>query len=257
MKKIVFLSVLLYTFCSQNLFGWGREGHDAVAYIAECNLNKKAKKIIESYLDGHSIVYYSSWMDDYRHTPEYKHTTVWHMASVDESLHYTDAVKAPEGDAVCELENAIRKLENYKALDDSTVAVNLKYIIHLVGDMHCPAHVRFPDTKIWYNVKLNGKKYTYHSLWDTQIITQCHKWHYMEWQHQLDRCSKKEKQSIMAGTPRDWFSQTATDCRHIYSIAPENSELGRDFLNENITLAEQQILKAGYRLAKVLNDLFG
>ena len=112
MKKIVFLSVLLYTFCSQNLFGWGREGHDAVAYIAECNLNKKAKKIIESYLDGHSIVYYSSWMDDYRHTPEYKHTTVWHMASVDESLHYTDAVKAPEGDAVCELENAIKKLEN-------------------------------------------------------------------------------------------------------------------------------------------------
>ena len=154
-------------------------------------------------------------------------------------------------------QNAIKKLENYKALDDSTVAVNLKYIIHLVGDMHCPAHVRFPDTKIWYNVKLNGKKYAYHSLWDTQIITQCHKWHYMEWQHQLDRCSKKEKQSIMAGTPRDWFSQTATDCRHIYSIAPENSELGRDFLNENITLAEQQILKAGYRLAKVLNDLFG
>ena len=105
--------------------------------------------------------------------------------------------------------------------------------------------------------QIDGKKYAYHSLWDTQIITQCHKWHYMEWQHQLDRCSKKEKQSIMAGTPRDWFSQTATDCRHIYSIAPENSELGRDFLNENITLAEQQILKAGYRLAKVLNDLFG
>ena len=41
--------------------GWGRIGHDAVAYIAECNLSPKAQRIAEKYL-GHSIVYFSSWM---------------------------------------------------------------------------------------------------------------------------------------------------------------------------------------------------
>ena len=34
--------------------GWGRIGHDAVAYIAECNLSPKAQRIAEKYL-GHSI----------------------------------------------------------------------------------------------------------------------------------------------------------------------------------------------------------
>ncbi len=44
-------------------------------------------------LGNHSIVYYASWMDYYRDTPPYKHTTVWHMARVDKNLYYTDAVK--------------------------------------------------------------------------------------------------------------------------------------------------------------------
>ena len=68
------------------------------------------------------------------------HHQTTYMAAVDENLFYTDAVRNPKGDAVSELEKAIDKLKNYKQLDDSTVAVNLKYIIHLTGDMHCPAH---------------------------------------------------------------------------------------------------------------------
>ena len=256
MKKTLILLVIVLVGISQTAFGWGRIGHDAVAYIAECNLTKKAKKTIEGYLD-HSIVYYGSWMDEYRATPEYKHTTIWHTAAVDKDFRYTDAVKKDGGDVVCELENAISKLRNYKTLDDSTIIVNLKYIIHMVGDMHCPVHVKYPDLKMNYNIKINGKEYSYHNVWDAQVIEQTHKWHYMEWQHQLDRCSKADKEYIAKGNPRDWFHQTAVDCRVIYDMAPAGSEQGKDFLNEAHPIAEKQILKAGYRLAKVLNDLFG
>lgn len=247
---LVLMSISLHS------FAWGRIGHDAVSYIAECNLTKKAKKNIEKYL-GHSIVYYAAWMDDYRETPDYKHTTVWHSASVDKDYYYTDEVKSPKGDAVCELENAINILSDYRSKDDSTVIVNLKYIIHLVGDMHCPTHIKYPDVKTGFKVKLNGKEYSYHSIWDSHIIEAVHKWHYTEWQHQLDRCSKKEKEQIAAGSPRDWFHQSAIDCRPIYNGVGPGSELGKDYLNAMHPLAESQILKAGYRLAKVLNDLFG
>ena len=64
-------------------FGWGKTGHDAIAYIAECNLTSRAKKNIEKYLDGRSIVYYASWMDQVRHTPAYRHTNTWHTNKVD------------------------------------------------------------------------------------------------------------------------------------------------------------------------------
>ncbi len=255
MKKVLISWILLSICASQTAMGWGRVGHDAVAYIAECNLTKKAKKNIEKYLN-HSIVYYASWMDDYRATPTYKHTTKWHTAAVDDDFYYTDAVRKPEGDAVCELENAIRLLENYKNLDDSTVAVNLKYVIHLVGDMHCPSHVRYPGISN-YNITINNKDLSYHSVWDSYIIESNHKWYYTEWQQQLDRCSKKEKKALAAGTPRDWFHENAVNCRVIYDWAPKGSVQGRDFLNQAGPLAESQILKAGYRLARILNELFG
>ena len=236
--------------------GWGRIGHDAVAYIAECNLSPKAQRIAETYL-GHSIVYFSSWMDDYRRSPGYEHTTYWHMAPVDERMYYTDEVRSSRGDAVCELENAIGLLKNYRQLDDSTVAANLRYVIHLVGDMHCPAHVDYPGVELWYDVSFNGKKRSYHSVWDSGIIEASRKWHYVEWQQQLDRCTRRQKREIMAGTPRDWFHQTAVECRDIYALAPPGCELGRDFINAASPRVERQILRAGYRLAKVLNDLFG
>ena len=80
--------------------------------------------------------------------------------------------------------------------------------------------------------------------------------HYVEWQQQFDRCTRRLKREIMAGTPRDWFHQTAVECRDIYALAPPGCELGRDFINAASPRVERQILRAGYRLAKVLNDLF-
>ena len=256
MKKLIILSIIISYCFPHVMFGWGQSGHNAVAYIAECNLTKKAKKNIEKYLN-HSIVYYSTWMDLYRATPEYKHTTGWHTAAVDESFRYTDAVRSPNGDVVCELENAIEALQNYKGLNDSLVILNLKYIIHMVGDMHCPVHVYYPDKDNFYRVNLRGTQYTYHAVWDSQIIDRYHKWGYMEWAHQLDRCTKKEIKKIASGTPREWFYETAVDSRIIYEWASPGAELDYDFLNISIHLAENQILKAGYRLAGILNALFG
>ena len=36
------------------------------------------------------------------------------------------------------IEEAISRLKDYRSLDDSTVLVSIKYLVHLVGDMHCP-----------------------------------------------------------------------------------------------------------------------
>ncbi|MGL4293890.1 MAG: S1/P1 nuclease, partial [Bacteroidales bacterium] len=82
MKNSLLLVSLLLVLPLTELFGWGRKGHDAIAYIAECNLTPQAQETIEKYL-GHSIVYDASWMDRYRKTPEYLFTDKWHMGSVD------------------------------------------------------------------------------------------------------------------------------------------------------------------------------
>ena len=66
---MLFISLLCLLGATKAL-AWGQKGHDVVAYIAECNLTPKAKKTIEKIL-GHSIVYYATWMDEWRAEPGY------------------------------------------------------------------------------------------------------------------------------------------------------------------------------------------
>ena len=101
MKRNLLLIAAALVLCCNSAFGWGKMGHDAIAYIAECNLTPKAKKTIEKYL-GHSIVYYATWMDEWRSEPGYKHTSVWHTAAVDKNLDYVPNTK--RGDVIFALE---------------------------------------------------------------------------------------------------------------------------------------------------------
>ncbi len=125
MKHVIFFSVIVFLTMSQKLSAWSSIEHDAVAYIAECHLTPLAKERIESYLEGRSIVYYTSWMDHYRKTPEYLFSDTWHMSIADENFKYIDADNKETYRCLPALEETVDKLENYQDLNDSTVAVNL------------------------------------------------------------------------------------------------------------------------------------
>ena len=256
MKHVTILIAVFLVSISQELFAWSSIEHDAITFIAECNLNPKAKKRIESYLGGRSIVYYASWMDHYRKTPEYIFSDTWHMGIVDENFKCIEAVRKETYRCIPALEEVIKKLENYKSLNDSTVEVSLKFLIHLVADMHCPSHISYANHPS-FNVKYNGADISYHSVWDYAMLRQAHSWSYSEYQRQLDRYSVEEKKRIMQGNPREWFEQSAKDCVVIYEWAKPGDNLGIDFMNRARFLGESQMVKAGYRMAYLLNRLFG
>ena len=238
------------------LAAWARLGHDTTTAIAEQNLTPKARAAVEKYLDGRSIIYFASWMDEVRATPEYKHTNEWHMGQVDENLRSTPAARRQKGDAVTALENTIATLKNHKTLDRKTVVDNIKYLIHLVGDMHCPGHVYFPGINNWFNVTLLGKKTTYHAVWDSELLNSIHNWSYSEYARHLDRATPAERKTMSAGAPADWFHETAKESRVIYTWGVPDAVLDRNFTNAMQPLAESQLQKAGYRLARLLNELF-
>ena len=181
---------------------------------------------------------------------------------MDADLRYGDELLKPgKGNAVYGLELAIRNLRDYRNLTDSAVAVNLKYVIHLVGDMHCPAHIKYTTHNTKYDVLFEDKyhkphKYYVHHVWDNEIITTTRIWSVTEWADELDRASKREKAAVQAGTPRDWLHDSAVTCEVQFEWAKPDERLGQDFLNKALPLVEHQIRNAGYRLAAVLNELF-
>ena len=221
MKKVLLLAAALLMLQVDTASAWGRTGHDAIAYIAECHLTPRARRVIERYL-GHSIVYDASWMDDWRSEPQYAWGRTIHSASVDDQFEY---MPDKRGDVVSGLERSIETLADYRTQDDSTVVACLRCIIHFMGDLHCPGHVRYGGGKLKsYPVYFNGRKYNYHTVWDDVILESCHRWSYLEYGHQLDRCTRREIRAICRGTVRDWFRENALASRHIYEQAAPGQE---------------------------------
>lgn len=257
MKRVILIFAFILVSTS-SVFAWGREAHEVIARIAENNLKPGVKKKIEAYL-GHSIVYYAKWMDEYRHTPEYKFSHPWHSCVVDEKLMYVPQAK---GDALYGLDYATGNLKDYRHLSDSAVAVNIKFIVHLIGDMHCPAHIKYQGRDASFKVKFGGDYIKprvdarIHDVWDYYAIQSCRIFSSSEYAEELDRLSSKEKKAIVEGTYIDWLGDNAERCFLQFELAYPDERLKQDFINAAMPLIETQMLYAGYRLAYVLNTLF-
>lgn len=259
------ISLLLSSISS---YAWGPKGHDVVAAIAEQHLTKKARKALNELLDGKSIVYYSSWMDNIQNSPYwengYNKTKTWHYANVDKGLTYQTMKKNENGDVVTGLEFLTKELtENYDNLTDSMRVDYVKMIVHMVGDLHCPMHAgRLSDLGgNRMKVKWFGQNTNLHSVWDSKMIDSARKWSYTEWVEHLDRTSPKYRKSIMRGTYEEWFTETVDGAASIYdyveSLDSENTNLSYQFVYDFSPLLEDRLLVGGLRLAYVLNTIFG
>ena len=255
MKKLI--TIMLLAFTVQTAAAWGPKGHDAVAYIAECNVNKRVKAKVMEALGGHTFTYYSSWADNIRNFPEYRHTSTWHYANVDEGYTYATMPKNPKGDVLTAVTLIVEQLKSGKITPEEE-NIYLRMLIHFVGDMHCPMHAgRLSD--LGGNqviVKWFGRDVKLHAVWDDLIVESVRKWSYSEWQREIDNVSKQEREAMAAGTPLDWMNETVAICKKIYEDVPAGSELSWDYQNENFPLLEMQLRKAGYRLARLLNEIY-
>ena len=256
MKKIIF-SAIMALMIVPNAFGWGSKGHDVVAYIAEQNLSRKVARKVTKALEGHSPVYYANWMDNASHTPEYAYTSTWHYANVDEGYTYQTMPKNEKGDVVVAVNDLVSQLKSGK-LTSEQESVALRMLIHLVGDMHCPMHAGHKSDLGGNMVEVVyfGKPSKLHSIWDSSLVESAHNWGYTEWQRQIDRKSKAEGQQIQQGVPEEWFMETVELCKGIYKDLPEGTKLSYDEVAKYAPMIEEQLLKGGLRLAKILEEIY-
>ena len=236
---------------------WGQKGHDVTCAIAQKHLSCKAKKEIARILDGRSIIYWSSWMDNASHTPEYSYTKTWHYKDIDAGYTYETMPEEPEGDVVTAIKAQIKALKS-GALNKEAEALALKMLIHFAGDLHCPMHLAHKDDlggNRW-QVQFFGKGTNLHSVWDGGVIERSHSWTYSEWVEQLDICDRRQIREITQGSIDDWAKQTYEVAGQVYDATPVGANLSYDYVTQMSPVAEQQLLRGGLRLAKLLNEIF-
>src|SRR3954466_16153736 len=151
---------------------WGKTGHRVVAAIADTQLSGLARAHIEQILGpGESLDEAANWPDEMRAAPgEFweKTATPWHYVTLNGTTYDHPP---PQGDALEALGRFRRVLADPNA-SRADKQLALRFIVHLVGDLHQPLHVGKCCDKGGNDVKLSwfGKPTNLHAVWDSAIV---------------------------------------------------------------------------------------
>ncbi len=258
MKKIALMTLATVALSQQNVCAWGRLGHETVIKIAERHLTEKAKANIAEYMP-YDLKTDAVWMDVHRWDEEYAYTGRWHGCHVDPATCRYDMDKsAANDDIVRGMEVVEHNLRNYRNLTDSAVNMNLKLILHMVADMHCPVHNHYGRRESWV-CTLNGEPYKkFHTVYDRMPALVHGDIAPEELAAKLDTCGKSEIKKIQRGSCEDWIFDCASQCRVIYDWNPYDAAvLNPRTVELSADLVDMQLRNAGYRLAYLLNLYFG
>jgi hypothetical protein len=251
-------SCVLILFASLTMidgFGWGATGHRATGLIAEQYLSAKAKKRIRQILEQESLAMVSTWMDEIRSDSTYNYTTDWHWTTIPDGGRYKDVESNPDGKVVMMIEKFTKELKSGK-LTSKQQKEYLKMLIHMVGDLHQPLHVGRPGDRGGNEVKVKwaGEDSNLHRVWDSDMIDDT-KLSYTELVQSLRKPGAETIKVWQKTSVREWAKESMDLRPQVYSIGKGN--LGYRYSYVNMPLVRERILKAGVRIAGLLNQIYG
>lgn len=256
MKRTIFLILLFPSLVLGNAF-WGQTGHRVTGAIAQNHLSGKAKKALNDLLDGQSLAFVSTFGDDIKADRSYNRYGAWHYVNYPMGILYRDSEKSAEGDIITAIETCTAIVAN-KANSREDRVFHLKMLIHLIGDLHQPMHTSRAEDKGGNDIQVQwfGRGSNLHKVWDTEMIDSFGMT-FTELAQALDRLSKKEIKQIQTGSIHDWVDESHEICGQLYDTVELGEKLGYAYSYTHNDLLFEQLQKGGYRLAKVLNELFG
>ena len=245
-------------------YSWGEEGHRIISKIAERHLTKVTKAKLNKLLEGESVAKVSTWLDEMR--PYWDNARPFHYISMP-----VDALKYEpthcDNDGICAM-SMVDKYENrlLTSLESpNSKGESVKVIIHLFQDLHMPLHTGGQKDDYGGNavrIDFFGKSSNLHKLYDTNII-QYAKRSDDEWvDYLLQDLSPADIVNMQVGSLEDWVNESHGLVKDIYNNLPKKKKdkkilITEEYVTYGNKIVEQQMLKAGLRLAVYLNEKIG
>ena len=268
-KSIALLALLCAPF---SLLAWGVVGHRAVARIAENHLSATAKREVARILGHETLALVSTWSDEIRSEPQYSNTAPWHYVNVATGLDFAafvaqlkqtatptaPAAPAAPTNAYTALLQVRKDLKDPKKTADEKLFA-LKFLVHLVGDVHQPLHVGHAEDKGGNDIKVTWRsrdETNLHSVWDGALV-EYPGYTFTEMATAYDHATPAQIKQWQQDDMTTWLFESYQLCTPIYASAVANPKFDWHYYPTFGPSVEQQILKAGIRLAGVLNETFG
>jgi hypothetical protein len=262
------------------ILSWGLRGHRIVGRIAQNHLEPAAATMVSDLLEGETLARVANEADHLRSDVAWACAAPLHYATVEDGDIYHSSAKSAKGDIVQALLSFEAQLRDKKTPHDRRVLA-LKWLVHLIGDLHQPLHVgRSCDRGgnsvevLWFDKKSN-----LHKVWDSELINDA-ELSYTEYADFLDK-QQSDAASLVTGTYADWADEAPIVRADMYTCHGKdgccaagkncrddstafgscNAEaafvprLGYVYAEKNRKLMERQLYRAGLRLAAVLNAI--
>ena len=260
MKTMKLLLLFFIFYAPFYCLAWSLEGHRVCGEIAARHITKKTAAAVASILGNESIAMASNWADFIKADTAYKYLDVWHYIDLPDSLTYNGVQSFLQTDTAADAYTKITfltaQLKNKRLSHDKQV-MYLKLLIHIVEDIHQPLHTIGAarggnDIKLtWFNEASN-----LHRVWDADLIVY-QQLSYTEYTNDIDHASAKQIKKWQSEPLSRWlFDSYSIGETLITESSLQGQKLGYLYNYNHIATVNQQLLKAGIDLAKVLNDIF-
>lgn len=259
LKKMLIGAALIYT--PVQSMAWGTIGHRVCGQIAESYLTPKARLAVHAILGHESIALASNWADYIKTDPAYHYLSSWHYIDLNKRYTYPELVAFlkydTNVDAYTKLNYLIGELKK-KGLLPKDKLLDLRMLIHIAEDMHQPMHVAHADDKggndfkvTWFNAPSN-----LHAVWDSKLIDYQHL-NYIKYVEAINITTRAEVKRLQSSPISQWLFESNQIAEKLYTDIKPGDNLGYKYNFNHINTLNHQLLKAGVRLAGLLNEIFG
>jgi hypothetical protein len=247
-----------------NALAWGFEGHRIIADIAEQFLAPRTSHQVRELLaleNATTPAAVSTWADEIR--LQHPETGPWHYVNIPITLRsgeltgYDAARDCPQSACVvAKIEQFERELKD-RQLPERQRLEALKYIVHFVGDAHQPLHVSNNHDRGGNDdpVIFMGLPTNLHAVWDSGIIAPAVRGNERAYALQLlQNITQEQRQRWSEGSLVSWVNEGhEIAARIIYSELPHSGTLPDDYETKALPIVNEQLARAGVRLALILD----
>jgi hypothetical protein len=248
-------------------WGWGQIGHRTVGQVADHYLLPETKIELSKILQGQTLAQVATWADMIKSDPAWKHTSSYHFQDLPDgqdfltNLRSQDQAEMEKGGIV---EAILQAERDYLHNDNpSDQQIDVKFLIHFVGDIHQPLHAGRPEdlggNKI--PIRWNGFQTNLHAVWDSIMIQDGHR-------DLFNGAGKKEEvpyanylietygnEPVDQASLNDVNAWLAEDLSFRERLYGDKNLPAKQYSAEFLNVVDHRVYLGGVRLANFLNQM--
>jgi hypothetical protein len=255
-------AVLTMHVCAPSAGAWARLAHRVTSKIACDVLTPEASAAVQTILGQEHCADIGMWADEQQEIPL---TGPWHYVNIPITANSYDPKYCPRGGCVVAKIEVLKQVLRDPHAGIKQKQIALKFLVHLITDLHNPMHVGDNNDKGGNLLPLRffSEETNLHRVWDVQLIEK-HSTDEERWLQEIRQTMNQKNigEWSKAKTVVDWTNESLELSKKAYRfpdtgmLLKPGAKLDMRYYRFAYPRVREQLAKAAYRVSRTLNEIF-